>query len=658
MPDRAEYAECPFAERIDRFAPLAALLAVWGLVALAPIPEARAADSAEGESSETSVPQNPSELRDEIRALLDEHDVPAAGVAVVEDGSVAIADGFGVADRADDREATSETLFRLGSVSKSFVGLAVLALRERDDLALDEEAASVTPDLPLENRYADGEPVRIVHLLEHTAGLEDLGLAGVAVSEPGLDPLEGLRRARERWRVRWPPGRYFAYSNAGPTMAAAIVEQTAGESFEQVTRETIFEPLGMNSAVWQPDEADMQRMAVGYRSDGTTPVPYKHLLIRPAGGLSMTPPDMATFLRLMIERGEVDETRVFEAASIRRTEHPETTLAAKQGVETGYGLGNATRGVDGHLFSGHDGGMEGVQATYRYLPGEAGFAVSINASDGAAIEALKSTLVDYVTRELEPPEPAPRVDLDEGRLAELTGYYEPFALRHEWSRALAEPQGVVEVSRGDGELRFRPLLGAETTRLIPTGPTTFRTPESPKATTVVTDAGEMQQNVGMGTGNFRRVSGVVAWGRLVGLGLSLIVVVSAILFSLVWVPRRVFGSLDSPRLSARAATAGASWMLAAWIGVLVAATGPGWIERLGTVNAWSVAIAAASGLFVLAGVGAVGWTARLEWREVDLPDGWGGWLAAWHTRLVAASLLGLVVFLAYYRMLVLFTWDL
>jgi CubicO group peptidase (beta-lactamase class C family) len=628
------------------------------VLAVAPLTQGYAATDDDQGAAEKSAPEDPQALRAKIRTILEEHEAPAAGVAVVEDGSVTMAEGFGVADRADDREATDRTLFRLGSVSKSFVGLAVLELRERGELKLREEVRQVAPKLPLDNPFSGDRPVRMAHLLEHTAGLPDLGLAGVTQNAPDVSLLEALTTTQDMWQSRWRPGTYFAYSNIGPTMAAYIVEQRVDGSFEAFTDRTIFEPLGMESAVWQPSEAEMERMATGYRADGETAVPFKHLLVRPAGNLSMSPTDMGTFLRLMSGRGEVDGRRLFEPGSIARSEVPETTLAAKNGLETGYGLGNVTRGTDGYLLRGHDGGMVGFQASYRYVPNETGFAVSINASDAAAMEELKSTLTSYITRKLQEPEPAPTAEVDPDKLERLTGYYQPMALRHDWALAFAEPQGVIRVTREGGELQSSPLLGAESTRLIPTGERTFRTPESPKATTVFLESGKMQRNLAMGTANYRPVSGLVAWGRLVGLGGSLLAVLTAVLFSLVWVPRRMFGNLESPRLSARGATAFASWMLVAWVGALVGATGSAWIQTLGTVNPWSVAIAVLSGLFGLAGIGAVGWTTYVEWTGEQELDDWGPWLAAWHTRIVAAALAFLVSFLAYYELLGLRTWQL
>lgn len=378
------------------------------LVALSLWPATRAA--AEAESSSDDVPRDADALHERIASIVDEHAAPAAGVAVVEGDEVTLADGFGVADRAENRSADARTPFRLGSISKSFVGLSVLHLVERDELDLRAEIARVGPELPVENPYTDEDPVRLVHVLEHTAGFEDMGLATIATSRPDLSPLDAVTLGGEPWRARWRPGTHWAYSNIGPTMAAHIVQKTAGQPFDAFTQRTLFQPLGLESATWRPNQTEREQIATGYRTDGETPVPYRHLAVWPAGSLSMSPEDLGTFVRLMVGRGAIDDQRLVREDAVRRMEQPRTTLAADRGVRVGYGLGVATHASDGYLVRGHDGGMIGHKASYRYIPGEAGFAFSINATDAEAYDALKSLLVDYITQKADKPEPTPVAD--------------------------------------------------------------------------------------------------------------------------------------------------------------------------------------------------------------------------------------------------------
>ena len=135
--------------------------------------------------------------------------------------------GIGMADPNTDREADENTYWRLGSITKSFVGLAALILQERGMLRLTDTVAALAPEIGIRNRWDNEAPVRLAHLLEHTAGFDDLRYKDYASNDPTpLSLRQGIDHVGGSLYSRWPPGLHFSYSNAGPAVAAYIVQQT------------------------------------------------------------------------------------------------------------------------------------------------------------------------------------------------------------------------------------------------------------------------------------------------------------------------------------------------------------------------------------------------------------------------------------------------
>jgi CubicO group peptidase (beta-lactamase class C family) len=188
------------------------------------------------------------ELELSIRKILTETKTPAAGVSILTRDAVIWAAGIGKADVAANRDATPDTLFRIASISKGFVSLSVLKLQEEGKLDLQDTVRSHAPDVAFNNPWESTDPVRIVHLLEHTTGWEDLSPREFANSDPKpLTLKEGLDYNRKSRTSRWRPGTLFSYCNSGPDVAAYIVEKVTGLRFEDYVRQNFFVPLRMDT---------------------------------------------------------------------------------------------------------------------------------------------------------------------------------------------------------------------------------------------------------------------------------------------------------------------------------------------------------------------------------------------------------------------------
>ncbi|MGD2216756.1 MAG: serine hydrolase domain-containing protein, partial [Gemmatimonadales bacterium] len=186
----------------------------------------------EEEQPEESVPASIEELQQAIRRVLEQTNTPGAGVALVTRDSIVWVGGVGLADVEAERPVTGETVFRQGSISKSFVSLSVLLLQERGRLSLNGRVSELAPEIEFENRWEETAQVRLVHLLEHTSGFDDIHLTEYVSGKSSTTLREALDYHPDSRTSRWEPGTHMSYCNSGPALAAYIVEKISGQPFE------------------------------------------------------------------------------------------------------------------------------------------------------------------------------------------------------------------------------------------------------------------------------------------------------------------------------------------------------------------------------------------------------------------------------------------
>src|SRR5713226_8320194 len=172
-------------------------------------------------------PRTLEELQAAMRQVLDKEHVPGAGVALISNGELLWCGGLGKANLAANRDITCDTEFRVGSISKTFVALALLKLEEEGKINLQARLQDVAPEVRVNNRWEATNPVRVVNLLEHTAGFDDMEFSEVYNLHDRYDfpLLEVFQRFREPQNVRWPPGMWMSYSNPGYGVAGYLIEK-------------------------------------------------------------------------------------------------------------------------------------------------------------------------------------------------------------------------------------------------------------------------------------------------------------------------------------------------------------------------------------------------------------------------------------------------
>jgi CubicO group peptidase (beta-lactamase class C family) len=207
-----------------------------------------------------SAMSQPEKKIDELLQRFNEPNSPGAAVMVIKDGKAIFAKGYGLANIADNIRCSTNTNFRLASVTKQFTAMAIMILAERGKLSLEDKMTKFFPEFP---DY--GKEITIRHLLTHRAGLLDYE----EVMPPNLTiPLSDrdvLWIMCEQDHLEFPAGEKFHYSNTGYSLLSLIVEVVSGQKFAAFLKENIFQPLGMtNSIAYEPGISVVPNRAYGY----------------------------------------------------------------------------------------------------------------------------------------------------------------------------------------------------------------------------------------------------------------------------------------------------------------------------------------------------------------------------------------------------------
>ncbi len=349
-------------------------------------------------AAQSGGPNDPAELEAFIdgvmAASMAENHVPGAVIAVVKDGQVFVAKGYGYADLENKIPVDpAATLFRPGSVSKLFVWTAVMQLVEQGKLSLSTDVNTYL-DFKIPATYS--EPITLKHLMTHTPGFEDK-TQGLFIFDPaGMATLEAYLKANIPARV-FAPGQIPAYSNYGSALAGYIVERVSGMPFMEYVEKHIFSPLEMNHATFQqPLPADVVgNMANGYSyANGKYyQGEFEIITAYPAGALSATGLDMANFMIAHLQNGGYGEARILreETAVLMHSE-----LNTSDPRIDGMAYGFFENELNGQHAVSHGGDTILFHSLLLLLPeSNTGLFISTNGSTGdQAVQAVRKAFMD------------------------------------------------------------------------------------------------------------------------------------------------------------------------------------------------------------------------------------------------------------------------
>ncbi len=427
------------------------------------------------------------------------YDIPGVSLALVKDGKVLYTQGYGKANTATGAGVTQNTVFQIGSITKSMTAVDILQLVEQGKVDLDAPVATYLPDLKLSDPEAI-KHITVRQVITQSSGLpraDDGWHSGkLTTRQQVLDDLVNVQ-------VTAAPGKLWQYSNQNFVIAGAIVEKISGLPWEDYTRQHIFEPLGMKSASFNPagiqaavDHADPHAFDI---LKGQHPIPFFQniAVVGPAGSANANALDMAQYMLFQLGAGDKpllskQSIKIMHMSAIEMTGNPEAeatklfSLATDQGYGTGWMI-EKYRGLD---LVQHDGAIDGFNANVTLVPGQkAGVFIAANSTATTFLEALRLTLVEYLTGLKSDPSVADVLNL---RLRSsdnpILRSFDPVARHAEWDKArnyhanpgdlaklagaYALPQGGnVDIEPHDGFLYA--TLSGSTFQMIPYEPGKF-----------------------------------------------------------------------------------------------------------------------------------------------------------------------------------------
>src|SRR5262249_35419057 len=281
---------------------------------------------------------------------LKQNDIAGATVAVVRDGKLLLAKGYGFADAEKKKPVSaSETLFRCGSISKLFTWTGVMQLFEQGKLDLDRD---INDYLDFRIPDAFGKPITLKDIMTHTPGFEEQIKDLFALD--GTSPDLGKYLADHIPARIFPPGTTPAYSNYGAALAGYIVQRTSGLPFDQYIQEAIFTPLGMeHSSFDQPLPPQLAPfMSSGYQSGSDGAKPFETVSPFPAGSLSSAATDIARFMIAHLQDGQYEGSRILRPETARLMH---SRLFGLDPAANGMAYGFYEESRNGHRIIGHGG---------------------------------------------------------------------------------------------------------------------------------------------------------------------------------------------------------------------------------------------------------------------------------------------------------------
>ena len=294
----------------------------------------------------------------EVPILMEKGKVPGVSVAVVQDGKIIYASGFGARDSERGLPTTADTLFGIGSITKSFVAVGILKLAEEGKLSLDDPVSKHVPFA----LGSEGNPITIHHLLTHSSGVSSLATSSVALYRGlGLDLGVPLSSAEDFYRfvngatdeVVAEPGRRFFYHNGGWRVLGDVLQTLSGKPFHQYLIEDVIKPLGMErtTLIRGDFEGDSDRIVPHSRDAEGAAVPAEFPYPDPddnpefsflsaAGGIMSSANEMTRYLEMLIDQGRFSGGRLLSAESsqVMQTIHIDEEPGYYGRAGYGYGL--------------------------------------------------------------------------------------------------------------------------------------------------------------------------------------------------------------------------------------------------------------------------------------------------------------------------------
>jgi CubicO group peptidase (beta-lactamase class C family) len=378
-----------------------------------------------------------------------EQDIPGAAVAVVVNGNVDTLTGFGVANIGTRTPVEADTVFQIGSVTKTLTAAALVILNDRGLVELHRPVEQYISGL-----HPSMRRLTAYQLLTHTAGLKDdwayYGPSEESQLPAGIRSWDGDSFFTE-------PAEVFSYSNLGYSVAGLLIQEVTGKPFADAMHDLLFEPLGMRSTTFRPEIASMNPNASGHGpgKDGTllaVKVPANNVVYSPSGFAYSTAGDLARFA-IALMNGDIGRVGAERGWLLERMAEPQVTIPTGQNATFGLGVAVYQKGDNRMII--HDGVNLGFGAKMVIVPERNFAAISLSNRHGVFLnKALKAAMESSVPAAPPSSEPAPALIQD---VSNVAGTYGHAADR---IKITAEQDSLWLCCLGSERVRLTPLAGS------------------------------------------------------------------------------------------------------------------------------------------------------------------------------------------------------
>jgi len=340
-----------------------------------------------------AAPTLESALDTQVPKALQQYSVPGAAVALIRGGKVVWMRGYGVADPANARPITADTLFNVGSISKTATAWGVVRLVEDRKLDLDKPIDDYLHRWHIPPSQFDARQVTARRLLSHTSGISQHGYGGSDPAKP-IPPIEDSLNGKTGTgavQLVAVPGSGFSYSGANYMILQLAIEEITGEPFQKYMATRVFAPLGMKASHFDlPPNASL--MATPFDAFAK-PLPVLRYHELSAAGLVTSLRDLATLTAASLP-SNASKGRVLKATALTTMQNPmpnsKWTDRDPYGPNPQYGLGFTVRPYQfaEHLGIGHGGTNNGWESLIQLIPDTGdGIVIMTNSSNGSAVIA-------------------------------------------------------------------------------------------------------------------------------------------------------------------------------------------------------------------------------------------------------------------------------
>lgn len=318
-----------------------------------------------------------------FKKFAEQNHCPSLVYGLVVDGKMVHTGSLGNINLAKKNPATSKSVYRIASMTKSFAAMAILKLRDAGKLKLDDAVALYIPEIKGQGLTADSPEITIRHLLTHAAGFPEdnpWGDRQLAISEKAM-----LEMIKKGISFSNSAGTAYEYSNMGFAMLGYIIKKVSGQSYQSYISKQIFEPLGMNSTYWDYGKVPANDLASGYRWLDEQWIEQPMLgdgAYGAMGGMFSSIEDFGKYIALHLDayppRND-KENGILRRSSIREMHQASnfSSLDANYQYPSGrvsplvsaYGYGlRWTKDGEGKLTVGHSGGLPGFGSNWKIMP--------------------------------------------------------------------------------------------------------------------------------------------------------------------------------------------------------------------------------------------------------------------------------------------------